>query len=82
MRLRTLPLALCLMTLCACSTLQPSAPQKNDPPPVLLVTQCARPGELPSGATAQDLVTWTVGWMGAYGCERSKRAALIEAWPK
>lgn len=49
---------------------------------MVLVTQCLRPGELPGGATAQDLVTWTVGWMAAYGCERSKRAALIEAWPK
>jgi hypothetical protein len=34
------------------------------------------------GATAQDLAQWALGWISAYGCERSKRAALIEAWPK
>jgi len=49
---------------------------------VALVTACARPAELPEGATAQDLAQWTVGWMGAYGCERSKRQALIESWPR
>ena len=81
MPLRRLPIALCLLTLGACSTLPPSAPAKIDPPPVLLVSQCAEPGPF-EGRTAQDLAEWTVGWIGAYGCERSKRAALVEAWPK
>lgn len=82
MRPLTLPIALCLLLLSACSTLQQSAPARIDPPPVALVTACSRPDSLPEGATAQDLAEWTVGWMGAYGCERSKRAALIEAWPR
>lgn len=82
MSLRTLLPVFLSLLLFGCSTTPPSAPQKIDPPPVLLVTQCARPSEMPEGATAQDLVQWTVGWMAAYGCERSKRAALIEAWPK
>lgn len=47
-----------------------------------LVTACLKPGDMPEGATAKDLVHWTMGWIGAYGCERSKRAALIEAWPR
>lgn len=79
---KTSLLVFLILGLSACSTTPPSAPQRTDPPPVVLVTQCQRPGEMPGGATAQDLVTWTVGWMAAYGCERSKRAALIEAWPK
>lgn len=82
MRLPTLLLAVSTLTLSACSTLPPTAPPKIDPPPVALVTACSRPDSLPEGATAQDLAEWTVGWMGAYGCERSKRAALIEAWPR
>jgi hypothetical protein len=37
---------------------------------------------MPEGATAKDLVHWTMSWIGAYGCEKSKRTALIEAWPR
>lgn len=73
---------LCLMMLAGCSTLQPSAPAKMDPPPVALVTACLVPADLPEGATAKDLAAWTLGWIGSYGCEKSKRAALIEAWPR
>lgn len=60
----------------------PSVPAKIDPPPVALVSSCAAPGKLPDGATAQDLGEWVVGWIGAYGCERAKRAALVDAWPR
>jgi hypothetical protein len=49
---------------------------------VALVSRCLPPGDLPDGATAQDLALWTVEWIGAYGCERAKRAALIDAWPR
>jgi hypothetical protein len=49
---------------------------------VALVTACAAPDALPEFATAQALSEWTLRWIGAYGCERSKRAALIEAWPR
>ena len=82
MRPKALLLALSLLLLSACSTTQPSAPAKIDPPPVALVSGCLRPSDLPEGATAQDLAQWTVGWIGAYGCERAKRQALIEAWPR
>jgi hypothetical protein len=34
------------------------------------------PGELASGATALDLSTWAVEWIDAYGCERSRFAAI------
>ena len=81
MPLRRLLPALCLMLLSGCSAPPLSAPAKIDPPPVLLVTKCAEPGPF-VGQTAQDLAEWTVGWIGAYGCERSKRQALVEAWPK
>lgn len=47
-----------------------------------LVTACATPPDLPEGPTAQALAEWVMGWVGAYGCERSKRAALVEAWPR
>lgn len=80
MRFLVIPF-LCLVT-CACSTMPAIAPAKIAPPPVALVTQCSRPSDLPEGATAQDLAQWTVAWIGAYGCERSKRTALIEAWPR
>jgi hypothetical protein len=49
---------------------------------VALVTACLRPGDLPETATAKDLAVWTMAWIGAYGCEKSKRTALIESWPK
>lgn len=82
MKLPTLPLASCLLLLLAGCAVPPNAPAKIDPPPVALVTQCARPGDIPEGATGQDLAVWTVDWIGAYGCERAKRQALIEAWPR
>jgi hypothetical protein len=55
---------------------------KIDAPPVALVTACLRPGDLPETATAKDLAAWTMAWIGAYGCEKSKRTALIESWPR
>ena len=79
---KTLTAALCLVLLSACSTMRPAAPTKIDPPPVALVTACLRPGDLPETATAKDLAVWTMAWIGAYGCEKSKRTALIEAWPR
>ena len=82
MQLRTLLLVCLSLVLSACSTTRPSAPAVIQPPPVALVTQCQRPSDLPEGATAQDLATWTIAWIGAYGCERSKRQALIESWPR
>ena len=78
MRYATLCLSIALV---GCASVAPSAPAKIDPPPVALVTKCAEPGPF-AGRSAQDLAEWTVGWIGAYGCERSKRAALVEAWPK
>ena len=80
MRPSPLLLALCL-SLYGCASTKP-VPAQIPPPPVALVTKCAKPADLPEGATAQDLAEWTVGWIGAYGCERSKRQALVEAWPR
>jgi hypothetical protein len=37
---------------------------------------------LKESATGQDLAGWLLEWIGYAGCERGKRAALIEAWPK
>ena len=79
MRFATLCLSLALA---GCASTVPSVPSRFDPPPVALVSKCATPDRLPEGATAQDLAEWTVGWIGAYGCERSKRQALVEAWPR
>lgn len=84
MRPKTLPLALLLLILCACSTLPPSVPATIDPPPVALTAPCVEPGPLPTTGqvTARDLAEWTGGWIKAYGCERSRRADLIDAWPR
>jgi hypothetical protein len=43
---------------------------------------CLAPDDLKAKATAQDLAAWAVQWMGAYWCERDRRAALIQAWPR
>jgi hypothetical protein len=32
--------------------------------------------------SAQDLIGWTMEWINAYACERGKRSALIESWPR
>lgn len=79
---RILPLALSVSLLSACSTMQPPAHGVIPPPPVALISRCLTPGELPGEATAQALVEWTVAWVGTAGCERAKRQALIEAWPR
>lgn len=71
-----------LIGLCACSATLPGAPGRIDPPPANLTAQCLAPGDLAAGATALDLAKWTAEWIDSYGCERSKRAGLIEAWPK
>lgn len=79
--LRLLPV-LCLLTLSACSTAPVVAPAKVDPPPVNLVGRCPWPADLAEVATARELAAWVVEWIGAAGCERAKRQALIEAWPR
>lgn len=81
MPLRILPLALCCLLLAACSTVPSNAPARIDPPPVDLMTRCSDPGKF-SGENAQDLAEWAVRWIGTAGCERSKRQALVEAWPR
>jgi hypothetical protein len=57
-------------------------PAKIDPPPVVLTMPCPTPADLAEGATAQQLAGWSVEWIRAYGCERAKRAGLVEAWPR
>jgi hypothetical protein len=79
---RALLPALCLSTLCACSTLPPHAPAEIPPPPVALATACPVPDSLAGSVTAQDLIGWTMEWVNAFACERGKRSALIQAWPR
>lgn len=47
-----------------------------------LVGRCPWPADLAEVATARDLAAWVVEWIGTAGCERAKRQALIEAWPR
>ena len=82
MPLRLWLLALCPLMLSGCSTVPQSAPVAIAPPPVALISRCQSPGDLPAEATAQALAAWTMEWIGAFGCERAKRTALIEAWPR
>jgi hypothetical protein len=69
--MHTLYLAPFLLLLASCAT----------PPPVVSTRECAPP-DMPVNASAQDLTGWALDWIAAYGCERSKRAALVEAWPR
>lgn len=82
MKLKILLCAVLMLAISGCSSVPRSAPAKIDPPPVALVSKCLPPGDLPSESTARDLALWAVAWIGAYGCEKSKREALIESWPK
>ncbi len=79
---RSLLLALLPLSLCACSTTPPAAPVRIDPPPVGLMTACPHPGPLNDLATVNDLAEWSVEWVRTAACERSKRAALLMAWPR
>lgn len=74
--------ALCLSLPACSSTMPPAVPVRIDPPPVALSTPCSTPDDLAEGASAQALSAWAVEWIKAYGCERSRRAALTEAWPR
>lgn len=80
--MKTLCSLLLLATLCACASAPPAAPLAIPPPPVALVSRCAAPPALPDMATARDLAEWAVMWVGTAGCERAKRQALVEAWPR
>lgn len=53
-----------------------------DPPPSSLTAECKPPDALKAGATSSELASWTSEWIRAYGCENSKRTALIQAWPR
>jgi hypothetical protein len=82
MPLRPLLLALSL-SLCACASTPPaSAPSVIPPPPVALATRCPVPDSLAESVSAQDLIGWTMEWINAFACERGKRSALLQAWPK
>ena len=79
MRFATLFLAVMLV---GCASTSQHAPAKIDPPPVVLVSRCPWPADLESEATARELAEWVMLWIRTAGCERAKRAALIEAWPR
>lgn len=82
MPLRLLLLVPFLLLPSACSTPPARAPSEIPPPPVALATACPVPDTLDGAVTAQDVIGWTMEWINAYACERGKRSALIEAWPK
>lgn len=48
--------------------------------PVALATACPVPDA--GTVSAQDLIGWTMEWINAFACERGKRAALVDAWPR
>lgn len=79
---RLLPLAMSL-SLCACASMPPPhAPEEIPPVPVALATKCPVPDDLEGSVSAQDLIGWSMEWINAFACERGKRAALLEAWPR
>lgn len=82
MRLRHSLSVLSLLTLCACSTTPHVAPSEIPKVPVGLASPCTVPDSLAGSVTAQDLIGWTMEWINAFACERSKRSALVEAWPR
>lgn len=81
MLLRLLPLALCLLMLCACSTTPPAAPVEIPKPPVALLGRCPAPEDLPDMATANELAAFAAGALKFAACERSRSIGLLEAWP-
>jgi hypothetical protein len=81
MRPRVLLPVLSMIVLAGCSTMQPGARQ-IPPPPAALIFRCAVPPVMPGGASGQNLAEWAVRWAGTAGCERAKRIALIEVWPR
>ena len=78
---RWLP-ALCLSLPGCFSTTPRAVPAKIDPPPVVLTMPWPTSVDLVEGANAQQPAVWSVEWISAYGCERAKRAGLVEAWPR
>lgn len=70
------------LALCACSMTPQRAPAKIDPAPVAFTSPCPPPDDLAEPALQKELEVWAALWIGAYGCEKSKRTALIEAWPR
>ena len=80
--MKTLCSLLLLATLCACASAPPAAPLAIPPPPVALVSRCPWPADLESEATARELAEWVTLWIRTAGCERAKRAALVDAWPR
>lgn len=78
------PLLLALsLTLSSCGSMPPpAAPVEIPPVPVALATPCEIPDDLELGATAQDAIGWAMEWINAFACERGKRSALIQAWPR
>lgn len=82
MKLSLLPLALSL-SLSACTLMPPqTAPVEIPPVPVALATVCPVPDDLAGSVSAQDVIGWAMEWINAYACERGKRSALIESWPR
>lgn len=47
-----------------------------------LTTACPVPEDLAGSVAVQDVIGWTMEWINAFACERGKRAALVEAWPR
>lgn len=82
MRPKALLLALCLLMLSACSTPPAHAPSVIPPPPVALASACPVPDTLSGNVSAQDIIGWTMEWINAFACERGKRAALLDSWPR
>lgn len=81
MNLRPLLLVPFLMLSGCASTPPPVVPAQIQPPPVLLMTACPLPDDLPDMATARELAVTLVEWIQAAACERGKRAGLLASWP-
>ena len=74
--------ALLPLALCACSMTPQRAPAKIDPAPVAFTSPCPPPDDLAEPAPQRELEAWAAQWIGAYGCEKSKRMGLIDSWPR
>ena len=82
MKLRLLPLALCLSLYACASTPPPSAPAEIPRPPVALLFKCPTPDDLPDLATAKELAEFAAGALQFAACERARSIGLLEAWPR
>lgn len=83
MKPQTFALVVLMLAMSGCSTKPPVPPAKIDQPDPAHVTDCPKPAPLnKDGVSVPEALDFSVKWIGVAGCERDKKRALVESWPK